>query len=516
MAKSLSFGKIELVTSSESSGSPPRPAPDAPFPIGVLGDFSGRASGPVPEAGVKLAGRKPLRVDRDNFDEVMARLNVELHLPVAGEENARVSLRFKELDDFLPDRIFAQAAVFQQLKETRRKLNNPRTFEAAAAELLAPSTAEPTPTSPPPAAAFDADGDLLSQILGEPLANAPGPARVDDPWKALTREIVAPYVVSRTDPRQPELVATVDDATGRLMRKILHHPDFQALEAAWRGLFFLVRRLDTDSRLTVSLIDISKDELAADLSSAEDPRATGFYKLLVEPTVGTPGGKPWAILALDATFAPTEEDVATLGRLATMARLAGAPILAAASPRAAGCDSFAETPDPDDWRRPVSAEERDAWVALRHQDDARYLGLALPRFLLRLPYGKQDSPVESFAFEEITPESRHEDYLWGNPAFALAELLGRSYLDSGWNLRPGRIDQIDGLPVHIRRFDGDAEAKPCAEANLSHRAAETLIDLGLIPVLSVQNADSVRVASFLSVAEPATPLAGRWKPSGSR
>jgi type VI secretion system protein ImpC len=509
MAKSLSFGKIELVTSSESSGSPPRPDPGAPFPIGVLGDFSGRASGLVPEPGAKLASRKPLRVDRDNFDAVMAGLKVELHLPVAGEENALVSLRFHELDDFLPDRIFAQAAVFQQLKETRRKLNNPKTFEATAAELRAPSTPEPAPASAAPAAAFDADGDLLSQILGEPVVRAPGTAREDDPWKALTKEIVAPFVVSRTDPRQPELVATVDEATGRLMRKILHHPDFQALEAAWRGLFFLVRRLETDSKLTVSLIDISKAELAADLSSAEAPKATGFYKLLVEPTVDTPGGKPWAILALDATFAPTEGDVATLGRLATMARLAGAPILTAASPRAAGCNSFAETPDPDDWH-PASAEERDAWAALRHHDDARYLALALPRFLLRLPYGKQDSPVESFAFEEITPESKHEDYLWGNPAFALAELLGRTYLESGWKLRPGRIDQIDGLPVHIRRFDGEAEPKPCAEANLTYRAAETLTNRGLIPVLSVQNADSIRVASFLSVAEPATPLAGRW------
>jgi type VI secretion system protein ImpC len=265
--------------------------------------------------------------------------------------------------------------------------------------------------------------------------------------------------------------------------------------------------------LTVSLIDVSKAELAADLSSAEDPRATGTYKLLVDPTVNTPGGKPWAILTLVATFESSEEDVATLGRLATIARLAGAPILAAASPHAAGCASFAETPDPDDWQRPVSAEEREAWSALRHHEDARYLGLALPRFLLRLPYGKKDTPVESFAFEEITSESSHEDYLWGNPAFALAELLGRSYGESGWGLRPGRIDQIDGLPVHIRRFEGEAEAKPCAEAILSHRAAETLINSGLIPVLSVQNSDAIQVASFLSVAEPATPLAGRWRSS---
>jgi type VI secretion system protein ImpC len=327
------------------------------------------------------------------------------------------------------------------------------------------------------------------------------------------KEIVAPYVVAKSDPRQPELVASVDDTTSRLLRKILHHPDFQALEAAWRGLFFLVRRLETDSQLGVFLIDMSKDELAADLTSSDDPHATATFKLLVDPTVNTPGGKPWAVLALDATFEPTEADVEVLGRLATIARFAGAPVLAGASPHAAGCDSFAETPDPDDWQRPLSATEHEAWTALRCHHDAPYLGLALPRFLLRLPYGEKDSPIESLAFEELTADSTHDEYLWGNPAFALAELLGRTFRASGWNLHPGRIDEIGGLPVPVRRFDGASEAKPCAEAILSHRAAETLLARGLIPVLSVQNRDAIQLGGFLSVAVGSKPLAGRWRSS---
>jgi type VI secretion system protein ImpC len=505
--------------STEPMRAPAKPDPGMPFQIAVLGDFSGRANRGVVETGAKLSGRKPIRIDRDNFDEVMARLNVGLRLPVPGDDQAGVVLQFKELDDFHPDRIFAHSPVFQSLKETRRKLNNPKTFESTAAALRAQAGPAPEPPPAPaatpiptaPAAPLPANEDLLAQILGAAQVRAPEPAREADPWNALMREIVAPYVVAKTDPRQPELVASVDETTSRLLRKILHHPDFQALEAAWRGLFFLVRRLETDSQLGVFLIDMSKDELAADLTSADDPRATATSKLLVDPTVNTPGGKPWAVLALDATFGPTEVDVEILGRLATIARFAGAPVLAGASPHAAGCDSFAETPDPDDWQRPLSASEREAWTALRRHHDAPYLGLALPRFLLRLPYGKKDSPIESFAFEELTADSKHDEYLWGNPAFALVELLGRSFRASGWNLRPGRIDEIDGLPVHVRRFNGDSEAKPCAEAILSHRAAETLLERGLIPVLSVQNRDAIRLGGFLSVAEGSKPLAGRWR-----
>ena len=515
MAKSFSFGKIDLVASSEAAPGPAKPEPETLFRIAVLGDFSGRANHGLLETGTKLSARTPVLIDRDNFDEVMARLDVRLRLPVAGDGNAPVVLQFKELEDFHPDQIFTHTALFQALKETRRRLINPKSFDAAAAELRVQAAPEPAPVpDPQPAAAALSvnNEDLLSQILGEPIpVRSAAEEREVNPWGALVKEIVAPYAVAKASPRQGEIVASVDETTSRLMRKILHHPELQSLEAAWRGLFFLVRRLETDAKLSVSLIDVSKEELAADLTATDDPSATGLYKLLVDPTVNTPGGKPWALLVLDATFAPNDSDAGTLGRLATIARFAGAPVLAGASPRAVECTSFAETPDPDDWNDSLPSEDRESWNALRRLGDASFLGLALPRFLLRLPYGKKDTPTESFAFEELTADSPHDDYLWGNPAFALAELLGRSFREFGWGLRPGRIDEISGLPVHVRRVDGDAEATPCAEAILSHRAAERIQERGLIPVLSVQNQDAIRAGGFTSVAEPARPLSGRWR-----
>src|SRR5262249_14300924 len=155
-------------------------------------------------------------------------------------------------------------------------------------------------------------------------------------------------------------------------------------------LDFLVRRLETDGQFRLYVLDVTKDELAADLGAADSLEAAAIYRLLVEPSVGTAGGQPWAVLVGHYTFGPARDDVELLGWLGQLARRAGAPFLAAASSRVLSCASLARTPDPDDWQAPADAE---TWEALRGAPEARYLGLALPRFLLRLPYGKQTRPA---------------------------------------------------------------------------------------------------------------------------
>src|SRR5262249_50397172 len=160
--------------------------------------------------------------------------------------------------------------VFDKLRETRRQLSNSAAFAA------------------PPASG----GNLLEQILGGTPGRPPEPTPMPGggDWNAFLQKIVAPYTVANADPRQAELVAAVDAAISALMRAILHHPDVQALEGAWRSLFFLVRRLDTDSQLKLYLLDISRTELAADLTATDDLHTTGIYRLLVDETVGKPGG----------------------------------------------------------------------------------------------------------------------------------------------------------------------------------------------------------------------------------
>jgi type VI secretion system protein ImpC len=506
MAKSFSFGKIELVESTDAAEIPAEMDPETPFHILVLGDFSGRANRRVVEDGSGSVGRR-IRIDRDDFDQVMAELGVELRLPVAGDGEAPIVLGFKELDDFHPDRIFEHAEVFQALRETRRRLDDPATAGLLGMRQgpgIEPGQREPIEATPP------SPGDLLDQILAQTSGATPPRTPEQGPWDAFLEGITAPHRVPGSDPRQAEMVASVDAATGQLMRDILHHPDFQALEAAWRGLQFLTRRLNTDAQLTVSLLDLTKAELAEDLGSTADLRSTKVYKMLVETSVGQSGGQPWAVLIGELAFEPNRDDVGLLGRLAELARRAGAPFLAAASPRMLGCNSLAATPDPADWVQVPSSEGQEAWDALRRHPDAAYLGLALPRFLLRLPYGKDESPIESFDFEEVLEGSGHDDLLWGNPAFALVELLGRSFGQYGWGLRPGAIREIDGLPLHIDRRSDDPELTPCAEVLLTDRAVEKILAKGLMPLRSIRDRDAIHLARFQSISEPASPLVGRW------
>ena len=171
-----------------------------------------------------------------------------------------------------------------------------------------------------------------------------------------------------------------------------------------------------------------------------------------------------------------------------------------------GCGSFAETLEPRRWH-PATA---DSWHALRRLPQATWLGLALPRFLLRLPYGKETGATEDFAFEEFGPAPRHEHYLWANAGLACAYLLGEAFSESGWDLRPGEVSEISGLPMHTYRTDGESYLKPCAEALLSEHAAEAILDQGLMPLVSIKGSDAVRLIRFQSIAEPARALSGRW------
>jgi type VI secretion system protein ImpC len=295
------------------------------------------------------------------------------------------------------------------------------------------------------------------------------------------------------------------------MRAVLHHRDFQALEAAWRAAYFLIRRLDTDSSLSIHLVDTSKQELAADLQ-ADDLRSSGIYKLMVDQTVGTPGGQRWSVIVGNYSFGRNRDDVELLSRMSAVARQAGVPFVAAAHSSVVGCDSFAAMPDPDAWSLPADSEGDTAWEEFRRLPQASYAGLALPRFLLRLPYGKASNPVERFDFDEL-PEvtsSTHDQYLWGNSAFACCCLLAQSFTEQGWSMRPGSLLELEGMPVHVYRSDGESEARPSSEALLTERAAERIVKHGLMPLLSYRSRDIVRFGCIRSLANAPAGLRGPW------
>jgi type VI secretion system protein ImpC len=239
--------------------------------------------------------------------------------------------------------------------------------------------------------------------------------------------------------------------------------------------------------------------------------STGIYKSLVEKATETLGGEPWAALVGNYTFDLTAEDIVLLYNLANIARRARAPFIAAASPHFLGCESLAETPDPDDWQPLDVSDINQAWVGFRRRPEATYVGLALPRFLIRLPYGAETEPIEQFEFEELTERPRHESYLWANPAFACAYLLAHAFSLENWEMRPGTVQEIEGLPLHIYEEEGESRIKPCAEALLTMRAAEEILEQGLMPLISFRSEDRIRLGRFQSIALPPTQLAGRWR-----
>jgi len=529
MSTRHSSGEIRLDVTAGREQVQARPDPETPFRVAILGDFSGRANRGLLETGDALASRRPIMVDRDNFDSVLAKLAPRLDLTPGGEDDLCIPLKFSDLDDFHPDKLFEQVKIFQKLRETRRKLGDSATFAQTAAELTsaaAPSDAPPPQAAPaqvqgpapsPRASAQDIQSLVSGSFLDEMVEETESKAQQDqsakrpDEWSRLLHKLVSPHLVAKADPRQAELIAVIDRATSAQMGALLHAPAFQALEAAWRAVYFLVRNVETDIHLKLFLIDVSKQELAQDLLTSGDLRSTGMYRLLVERTVGTPGADPWAVIAGDFTFGPSLQDSELLARIGKVAASAGAPFIAGASPRLLGCDSAVGLPEVREWKLAMSGESAASWQRLRSSAEARFVGLSLPRFLLRLPYGKDTEPIERFQFEEMPDPGAHENYLWGNAAFAAVLLLAQSFAEHGWDLQPGAHSEIDGLPVYIYKSKGETETLPCAETPLTQTAAEEMMERGFMPLASLKDQPAVRLVRFQSIADPMSALAGRWE-----
>jgi len=371
MAKPISFGELDFKIVASMDHTREEPDPLTPFRILILGDFRGRGNRGVLEDRQQAVEWRMQEVDRDNIDEVLARLRPEIRLSIPGTDLSHISIRFRELDDFHPDHMY--------------------------------------------------------------------------------------------------------------------------------------------DRLKVFVMDVSEDEVAADLTASDDLKSARLYKLLVEQAVEIPGAEPWALVAGNFTFDRTVAHAKLLGRLAKITQAAGAPFIAAAHPHLLGCDSLHKTPDPANWNADIEEADRQAWETLRAIPEAAYLGLSLPRFLLRLPYGSDTDPVERFEFEEMPDTSVHKHYLWGNPAFASAYLIGKAFSEYGWGLCPGIVQDIGNLPLHVYKEQGETRIKPCAEGLLTEHAAEVILAKGVMPLLSFRDQDVIRPARFQSLADPPTHLAGRWR-----
>ena len=479
--------------------------PSRRFRILVLADF-----------GSDNTWNSPVEVDRDDLDEVFQRMNVTVRLPEGGEAPA-LEIGIKQLEDFQPDQLFELVDWFSSLRTRRRRLQNDATFADEARSIMAADAAggaasdaagKPHADAPPPA---EDDADLLSQALQQTEQNrgsaveqiAHGTLDIDD----YVRRVVAPFVVDKEDPRKAELIEAVDQAIAEMMRRLLHHPSFQRIEAAWMGVQMLVRRLETDSSLKISLVNISKEQLAEDVLADDDLSQSKLHQLL---SAGAGADDPWTVVVGDYCFDASDEDTNLLGRLAQIHAAHGAALVAAGSPTITGCDDLATSPDAQDWTKP-EGDRAASWQSLRELPAAANVALTVPRFLGRLPYGPRTQAARSVQFEEMPDSSQHEHYLWLNSAYAVATLLGNSFSLSGWSLGGGWTPELDGLPMHIYQDDGESALKPCGEVELTPSAAEALAAVGLTVVYSVRQQGAVQIPHLRSLASNQETLAGAWQ-----
>ena len=435
-------------------------APDDPFRILIIGAFSGRQNRPA------LDLRRPRRIDRDNFDDVLAGMHVQATLSLGAAEI--VKLTFATLADFEPDSIFKRCELFRSpapVPSTGNERIGSAHLENIASAISSPRVAAE--------AAQLVSGSLLDEIVEQ--ADARGPAEPKGGLQSVVERLVAPHVFRDSG----EDRAAQNHAYSALMRAILHHPQFQALEAAWRALDLLARGLDTDGALSLHILDVTRGELERRLDDLR-PQLTPR--------------EPWAAIAGNYVFDNSARDAALLQRIGALARRAGAPWMAESAP-------------------PGDEDESMEWRALRGSPDSRWIGLALPRFLARMPYGSGTCAIESFPFEEIPGLPEHSDFLWANPAFACAWLLGRAFNEYGWRFRPGVVRQMEGLPYYSYRAEGEMRSQPCAEVLLTDHQIEFIQERGLMALASMKNRDVVTLMRFQSIADPVSALAGRWRRS---
>jgi len=471
------------------------------FRLAVLGDFSGRASGGQLATGAELAKRKPLTVDIDNLDDMVRRLKIKLTLPI-GEGGGAVEIPLNSMDDFHPDQLYENVEIFSGLAGLRQRLKTTSTFAKAAQEVQSwlgdkVEVAEPPPARPR-GSAIPVNGKLsdFAQLLGQPTVSV-AQTQLDD----LLKQIVAPYLVPAKDPKQDKLVATVDQAVSQTMLRILHHPDFQALESIWRGLEFLIRRLETSTTFKIVVYDISAEEFAADLSSTQTLEDTGLYSLLVEqPAVDAQNGPPSAIVT-NYCFEQTPPHAELLGRAARIAAAAQAPLLAAI-----GLDVLKKV-------RPEEVHPLilESWSALKSLPESAYLGLTVPRFMLRMPYGADTDPIDRFDFEEFTPREGLRGMLYASGAILAGLLLGESFIKGDGKIKLGSIMSAGDMPYYYYEdADGDKVGLPCTERLLSVDLASHVTAQRFMPVLSIKGRPEVRLGSFQSLA--GKQLAGFWAP----
>lgn len=353
-------------------------------------------------------------------------------------------------------------------------------------------------------------GSLLGEIM-EQTNLAPG-----DEAYAIAKKGVETFVSqilagsqkdAKADKASVEaMIAEIDKKLSVQLDAIMHSEPFQKLESSWRSLKLLVDRTDFRENVKIELLNVSKEDLQADFEDAPEITKSGLYKIAYTAEYGQFGGEPYAAIVGNYEFGPGPQDIALLGKIASVSTVAHAPFLSSVSPKFFGVDSFTKLPGLNDLKSLFEGPQYAKWRSFRESDDARSVGLCAPRFLLRLPYGPDTNAVKSFNYEEQV-KGEHKSYLWGNTAFALASRLTDSFAKYRWApniIGPQSGGTVEDLPLHQYQSMGEIETKVPTEALISERREYEMAEEGFIALSLRKGSDNACFFSANSCQKPKT------------
>jgi type VI secretion system protein ImpC len=329
-------------------------------------------------------------------------------------------------------------------------------------------------------------------------------------FKQFLESVVQPgQVISKdVETNMKFWVAQLDKKLSAQLNEIMHNPEFQRLEATWRGLHYLVNQSETGENLKIRVLNVSKRDLFKDLEKAVEFDQSAMFKKVYEEEYGQLGGEPYGMLVGDYEFSRTPEDVSLLKMISNVAAAAHAPFVSAASPKLLNMDRFTELSQPRDLAKIFSTVEYASWKSFRESEDSRFVALTMPHVLGRLPYGENFKKVDEFNFEEFVDGKDHDKYLWMNASWAYAARITDAFSKYGWMARTRGVEgggKVEGLPVHtFPTDDGDVAMKCPTEIAISDRREFELSNLGFLPLLHSKNRDFAVFMGAQSCQKPKT------------
>lgn len=544
---------------------------EIPFVVGVFAPLAAKST-KVPKS---LADRKMVAIDRDNFDAVMASVEPRLAftIPNFGSEtggNMPINLVFRSYEDFEPLNLVLQvpeiALAFHQrsrLRDMLAKLDgndglndlleaivvNPE--RRAALQAVFESSREAIEEARTLKLLSDRADEVLKAIPesergpGSDIGELFGKGRMilEESQASYALEMLGEFVHQFLIGGDIEFeainfgalisqrIAQLDGLVSRLLNRLIHHPDFQALEATWRGLNYLVMKTETGTTLKIKVLNATFEELYKDLDKAVEFDQSNLFKIVYEKEFGTFGGEPYSILVGDYQIGRTARDIDFAEKMSNLAAAAHAPFISSAYSRLFDMEDFDALHKPRDLAKLFESAELIKWRAFRETEDSRYVTLTLPKVLLRLPYHHENNPAEGVYFDEDVAITLYEldeqgevvrdkagnpviltdadasgvitervaksvdatKMLWGNPAFILGRVITRAFELHGWTAAIKGVEGgglVEGLPAYTYETeDGDISLNCPTQVAITDRREKELNDLGFMAICHCKGSD---------------------------